>query len=155
MQSKLFNICISAGMAALGFTGITPGLAGAFEPGHAGAQYRPLQVGRYKPQQPISYEYGSKVVRGSFVEEAAQCVVTFMVTEKAPRTASMPLSTPARFRLLLNPGQVAGLDSAEQRSLNLICGESGKNLLVDFGETGMLATRRAYSGAIDIGTRSK
>jgi hypothetical protein len=35
---------------------------------------------------------------------------------------------------MLNPGQIAGLDSEEGRSLNLTCGEGATSLLVDVGE---------------------
>jgi hypothetical protein len=35
---------------------------------------------------------------------------------------------------VLNPGQMAGLDSEEVRSLNLTCGEGTTALLVEVGE---------------------
>ena len=39
-----------------------------------------------------------------------------------------------RVRLVLNPGQTAGLDSEEGRSLNFTCDEGATALLVDSGE---------------------
>jgi hypothetical protein len=56
-----------------------------------------------------------------------------MVYEKSdPETA--PSSTATRVRLVLNPGETAGLDSEEGRSLNFTCGEGAMALLVDSGE---------------------
>lgn len=39
---------------------------------------------------------------------------------------------------MLNPGQIAGLDSEEGRSLNVTCGEGAAHLLVDTGTTDKL-----------------
>jgi hypothetical protein len=33
----------------------------------------------------------------------------------------------------MNPGQIAGVDSEEGRSLNFTCGEGAATLVVDFG----------------------
>jgi hypothetical protein len=67
------------------------------------------------------------------VDEAARCVVMLMVSEKTdPDTDSS--STATRVRLVLNPGQTAGLDSEEGRSLNFTCSEGATALRVDSGE---------------------
>jgi hypothetical protein len=88
--------------------------------------------GRYLPIQNISYDIGSKSLSGYFVQQSATCVVTFLISDKSDPEASSPRS-PARVRLALNPGQIAGLDSEEGRSLNLTCGEGAMSLLVDVG----------------------
>ena len=54
---------------------------------------------------------------GYFVEQAAKCVVMLMVYEKRDPDAASS-STATRVRLVLNPGQTAGLDSEEGLSLN-------------------------------------
>jgi hypothetical protein len=46
-----------------------------------------------------------------------------------------------RVRLTLEPGEVAGLDSEEGRSLNLACGEAAASLTVTTGGTQQLALR--------------
>lgn len=92
----------------------------------------------YQPVQSISYEFGSKKLSGYFVQQAATCIVTLVVAERADGEEPPALS-PARVRLVLYPGQVAGLDSAEGRSLNLTCGADAATLLVDTGETDALA----------------
>jgi hypothetical protein len=87
----------------------------------------------YAPIESISYDFGSKSMSGYFVDQAARCVVMLMVSEKGdPDTAFA--STATRVRLMLNPGETAGLDSEEGRSLNFTCGEGATALLVDSGE---------------------
>lgn len=87
----------------------------------------------YAPIQSIRYDFGSKSMSGYFVSQGARCVVMLMVSEKGdPDTASPATAT--RVRLMLNPGQTAGLDSEEGRSLNFTCGEGATALLVDAGE---------------------
>ena len=150
MSRMHLNLRVLASMtaAAIAVWPLTA-VAGSSEQSGAAVQYKPLQVGWYKPLQPIRYEYGSKLMAGHFVQQGGQCLVSFTVSEKFRLSEPILPITPAKFSLILNPGQVAGLDSAEQRSLNVICGESAKELLIDFGETALLATRRAYSGALD------
>jgi hypothetical protein len=86
----------------------------------------------YRPRQSISYTLGSKFVSGYFLQRSSRCHVTLMVIEK-PDLETPLLSTAARIRLILKPGQVAGLDSAEDRSLNVTCGESGDTVNVTVG----------------------
>ncbi len=87
----------------------------------------------YAPIQSIRYDLGSKSMSGYFVQQAARCVVMLMVSEKVdPDTAPPPTAT--RVRLVLDPGEMAGLDSEEGRSLNFTCGDGATALLVDTGE---------------------
>ena len=97
----------------------------------------PQGQAHYLPIQSISYEFGSKSMIGYFVQRAETCIVTLMIAEKDDPDNAQPPS-PARVRLVLNPGQIAGLDSEEGRSLNLTCGQGAATLLVDVGETGNL-----------------
>jgi hypothetical protein len=87
----------------------------------------------YAPIQSVRYDFGSKSMSGYFVDQAKRCVVMLMVTEKGDPDAA-PSSTATRVRLVLNPGQTAGLDSEEGRSLNFTCGEEATALIVDSGE---------------------
>jgi hypothetical protein len=45
---------------------------------------------------------------------------------------------------VLAPGQIAGLDSEEGRSLNFTCGDRGKTLLVSAGETSRLVKLQTH-----------
>jgi hypothetical protein len=88
---------------------------------------------KYAPIQSMRYDFGSKSMSGYFVDQAKKCVVMLMVTEKPdPDAASSNSAT--RVRLILNPGETAGLDSEEGRSLNFTCGEGAAALVVDSGE---------------------
>jgi hypothetical protein len=88
---------------------------------------------RFEPIQAITYEFGSKLTSGYFVEEGGACIVTLMLTEKSDPENPLGLS-PTRVRLTLAPGQVAGFDSEEGRSLNFTCESGAATLLVDTGE---------------------
>ena len=87
----------------------------------------------YRPRQSISYVLGSKFISGYFIHRTGRCHVTLMVIEKSDPDSALPV-TAARVRLILNPGQVAGLDSEENRSLNITCGESGDTLYANIGD---------------------
>ena len=94
---------------------------------------------RYLPIQNISYDLGSTSMSGYFVQQSAICVVTLMISDRSDPEASPPRS-PTRVRLALNPGQIAGLDSEEGRSLNVTCGEGATTLVVDVGVRDNLVT---------------
>ena len=98
----------------------------------------------YAPIQSVRYDFGSKSMSGYFVDQAKRCVVMLMVTEKGDPDAA-PSSTATRVRLVLNPGQTAGIDSEEGRSLNFTCGEGATALLVDSGERERLVELQTLS----------
>ena len=105
----------------------------------------PLQVeGRaeFTPIQSISYSFGSKSMSGYFVQDSATCVITLMISENRDPDHLLPV-TPTRLRLVLNPGQIAGLDSEEGRSLNMTCGDGAATLLVDVGQKSPTQAQRA------------
>jgi hypothetical protein len=99
---------------------------------------------KYAPIQSIRYDFGSKSTSGYFVDQVKKCVVMLMVAEKGDKDAA-PSSTATRVRLVLNPGQTAGLDSEEGRSLNFTCGEGATALLVDSGERERLVELQTLS----------
>jgi hypothetical protein len=137
MLRKPISISICAGAVAAGLW--------AWAPAASGGSLGPVEgQTQYLPIQSISYEFGSKFMSGYFVQEAATCSVALMITEKSNPEAVVPIS-PTRVRLLLNPGQVAGLDSDEGRSLNFTCGENAKTLLVDVGDRDKLLALQALA----------
>jgi hypothetical protein len=92
----------------------------------------------YAPMQSISYVVGSKSAIGYFVQEKGACRVVLMVAENVdPDVASAPSA--ARLRVALQPGQGAGLDSDEGRSLELTCGSGAASLTVRDGKSEDLA----------------
>ncbi|HUL05635.1 MAG TPA: hypothetical protein VLV76_04835 [Candidatus Acidoferrum sp.] len=108
----------------------------------------------YRPVQSISYEFGAKSVSGYFVQQAQTCVVTLLVAEKDDPEQPLPPS-PARVRLVLNPGQIAGLDSEQGRSLNLTCGEGAATLLVDVGDTDKLVAAQGLMVPKDFANKAQ
>lgn len=99
----------------------------------------------FAPIESIRYDFGSKSMSGYFVEQEGACHVMLMVSETTDPDKSQPASA-TRVRLVLSPGQIAGLDSEEGRSLNFTCGEGGTTLLVDTGEGDRLVTLQAHGG---------
>jgi hypothetical protein len=99
---------------------------------------------KYAPIQSVRYDFGSKSMSGYFLDQAKKCVVVLMVSEKGDPDAPSS-STATRVRLVLNPGQTAGLDSDEGRSLNFTCGEEATALLVDSGDRQELVDLQALS----------
>jgi len=126
---KLFGIAACAAGLATGAA-----LATATTPQADGrAQYAPIQS--------ISYVFGSKSMSGYFVRESGACAVTLVISEKSDPDHLLP-TTPTRVRLVLNPGQGAGFDSEEGRSLDIMCGPDAQALLVDAGERAPVPTVR-------------
>lgn len=107
----------------------------------------------YKPVQSISYEFGSKSMSGYYVREDSACLVMLMIAEKDDPEISLAPS-PTRVRLALNPGQIAGLDSEEGRSLNVTCGAEAATLIVDTGDTRKLIARQSSRPQRDLAERN-
>lgn len=120
-------------------------------PGALGGSAAPVESqARYAPIQNISYAFGSKAMSGYFVERGSKCHVTLMIIEKSDPEVSLPPS-PARVRLVLYPGQIAGLDSEEGRSLNFTCGDDATTLLVDAGARERLVKLQTAAGTMAFG----
>jgi hypothetical protein len=114
------------------FAGATAMCLGSLVSGASGGSLADGQA-RFKPIQAITYEFGSKLTTGYFVQQGGACVVTLMLTENSDPENPLGLS-PTRVRLILSVGQVAGFDSDEGRSLNFTCERGAETLLVDIGE---------------------
>ena len=89
----------------------------------------------YRPMQSISHDLGSKSAIGYFVREAGECQIVVMIAENTD-PESGPMLSAARLRLALRPGQAAGLDSEEGRSIELSCGDEAATLTVRSGPFG-------------------
>ena len=107
----------------------------------------------YAPVQSLSYEFGSKSLSGYFVQEDSACQVMLMIAEKGDPELALPAS-PTRVRLALTPGQIAGLDSEEGRSLNVTCGAEAATLIVDTGDTRNLIARQSTRPQRDLAERN-
>lgn len=124
------------GRIAIGLAGLTPAVAGESP--------EPSAQSLYAPVQNVSHEFGSKWVSGYFVEYSATCLVNLMIMEKSALETPSAAS-PTRVRLVLYPGQIAGLDSEEGRSLNFTCGDGATSLAVDTGGREALVAAQSFS----------
>jgi len=93
---------------------------------------------KFVPIQSIAYEFGSKLMSGYFVRQSDSCFLVMMVTEKVDPEHAPPLVSSIRVRLALSPGEIAGLDSEEGRSLNITCSEGANAVYVESGDTDSL-----------------
>lgn len=128
-SKKLLGIAVVVAAIAVAGLGASLPAASSRMPAAGKAEYLPVQN--------IHYDFGSKTMSGYFIRQDAACAVTVMITEKADPDLSATL-TPARLRLVLQPGQVVGLDSEEGRSVNLSCGPDAATVQVDTGERAKL-----------------
>jgi hypothetical protein len=141
----------TAGVVAI--AGVTTVTLFASAPAAISGSPSPQTRAEYKPVQSISYEFGSKSMSGYYVREDRACLVMLMIAEKNDPEMSMAPS-PTRVRLTLNPGQIAGLDSEEGRSLNVTCGADAATLIVDAGDTRKLIARQASRPQRDLAERN-
>ena len=128
----------------LAFGGMIAACLSAWTPGaSAGSPSAVEDKAAFTPIESIGYDFGSKSMSGYFVEQAGACHVMLMVFETTDPDKSPPPSA-TRVRLVLLPGQIAGLDSEEGRSLNFTCGEGGTTLFVAAGERDRLVNLQAH-----------
>ena len=135
MKLKSINAAAFTGIIVIG---MSASIGGAF----SGSHEQPETRAEYGPGQAMSYELGSKFMSGYFIEQAAKCLVNLMIIEKIDPDSPLSL-TAARVRLILNPGQVAGLDSEEGSSLNVTCDEHAAKMFVDVGDRQTMVAQQA------------
>ena len=146
LSKKISGVVAIAGMMTVTLLASAPTAIG-------GSPSSSRSHAEYKPVQSISYEFGSKSMSGYFVQEDSACLVMLMIAEKGDPEMALPPS-PTRVRLALNPGQIAGLDSEEGRSLNVTCGADAATLIVDTGDTRKLIARQAARPQRDLAERN-
>src|SRR5262249_36040680 len=133
-SSRLPWVATVAGVVAAGLCVWVPAAADESSADKADASYKPIQS--------ISYHFGSKSTSGYFVQRDGACFLVLMLSENRDSEA---LLSPTRVRLVLYPGETAGLDSEEGRSLNFTCGDAAATLLVTPGDTDPLVAQQKSS----------
>jgi hypothetical protein len=83
-------------------------------------------LGPVGPNEPILTTVGSKRVIAFFEASGDNCGMHIVIWDRADVGA---VST-ARFRVTLNPRQMIHVDSPDNKSLNLQCGEHAANLSI-------------------------
>ena len=106
--------------------------AACLSTGSSAASSERVISARYGALQSFSQQFGSKLASGYFVREIDRCLVTLKIAEKG-NAESQSGQAAAQVRLVLNPGQMAGLDSEEGQSLNLTCSTNATALVLDSG----------------------
>jgi hypothetical protein len=86
-------------------------------------------LGPVGPHEPILTTVGSKHVIAFYVPDSGHCAVNVVLWEKTDAGTDMTYSS-ARVRISLNPGQIVHIDSVENESLNLQCGDEAATLAV-------------------------
>ena len=142
---KTFGISTFVMSTAVIFWASTPALSGEPQRQREGDAV-------YLPIQSISYEFGSKAISGYFVSQGLACLLSLMISDKSNPDRLSP-TTAARVRLMLEPGQIVGLDSEEGRSLNFTCGGHAKTLVVNYGERSKLVTQQGVAVQSTIADR--
>jgi hypothetical protein len=85
-------------------------------------------LGPVGPNEPILTTVGSKRVIAFYVPGNGHCGINVVVWDRSDATGD----SAARVRVSLSPRQMVHIDSAENKSINLQCGESAETLaLVD------------------------
>ena len=88
-------------------------------------------LGPVGPNEPILTTVGSKRVIAFYVPGNGHCGINVVVWDRSDATGD----SAARLRVSLSPRQMVHIDSAENKSINLQCGESAETLaLVDTGK---------------------
>ena len=88
-------------------------------------------LGPVGPNEPILTTVGSKRVIAFYVPGNGHCGINVVVWD----IADINGDSAARVRVSLSPRQMVHIDSAENKSINLQCGESAETLaLVDTGK---------------------
>jgi hypothetical protein len=85
-------------------------------------------LGPVGPNEPILTTFGNKRVIAFYVPGSGHCAINVVVWDRTDDSGDSAASV----RVSLNPRQMVQIDSAENKSLNLQCGDSAKTLaLVD------------------------
>jgi hypothetical protein len=85
-------------------------------------------LGPVGPQEPILTTVGNKRVIAFYEPDNGQCAVHAVVYDKTDAYTGM--TTAARVRVSLNPGQITSIDSVENKSLTLKCGDDAETLAI-------------------------
>jgi hypothetical protein len=96
-------------------------------------------LGPVGPHEPILTQVGNKRVIAFYEPDGGRCAVHAVVWEKTG--AGVGTTSAARVRVRLNPREVVHVDSDNQKTINLQCGDYAESLALTNG--GNLITAQA------------
>ena len=85
-------------------------------------------LGPVGPNDPILATFGNKHAIAFYEQDNGRCAVSAVVYEKTDADTGM--TTAARFRVNLNPREVVHVDSTDNKTLTLRCGDYAETLSV-------------------------
>jgi hypothetical protein len=89
-------------------------------------------LGPVGPHEPILTTVGSKRVIAFYEPDSGHCALNAVVWDNTGADTDM---SAVRIRVSLGPSQIVHIDTVEQKSLNLECGDNAEKLaVVDTGE---------------------
>ena len=83
-------------------------------------------LGPVGPHEPILTTVGSKRIIAFYIPGSGRCAVHMVIGDVRDPEAALA----SRIRVELKPGQMVHLDSVDQKSLNLECGDNAEKLAV-------------------------
>ena len=83
-------------------------------------------LGSVGPHEPILTTVGSKRVIAFYLPGSGRCAVQMVIGDVRDPEGALG----SRIRVDLEPGQMLHLDSVEQKSLNLACGDNAEKLAI-------------------------
>ena len=85
-------------------------------------------LGPVGPHEPILTTVGNKRVIAFYEPDNGRCGVNAVVYDKTDAYTGM--TTAARVRVSLNPHEIVHIDSTDNKTLNLLCGENAEKLTI-------------------------
>jgi hypothetical protein len=110
----------------LAAAGAIVALTAASTPARAGEMVQNL--GPVGPNDTIMATFGNKRVIAFYQQDTGRCAVNAVVFEKTDADTGM--TTAARVRVSLGPREMIGIDSTDNQTINLQCGDYAQTLAV-------------------------
>jgi hypothetical protein len=117
MTQQLLKLAVAGAIVAL---------TAASTPTRAGEMVQ--RYGPVGPNDTILATFGNKSVIAFYEVDNGRCAVNAVVFEQTDAETGM--TTAARVRLNLSPRQIVHIDSSDNQTLHLQCGDDAKNLAV-------------------------
>jgi len=87
---------------------------------------RPVRLGPVGPEEPILTTVGNKNVIAFYVPDNDYCDIYVVLNDRTDTSGA----SAAQVRISLNPRQIAHIDTPQNESLNLQCGDNVASLAV-------------------------
>ena len=113
--ARMLSLAAASAFVALTAVGIS-----------APAEELSQNLGPVGPHEPILTTVGSKRVLAFFEPGSGQCAFQAVIWN----TADVDADTTSRFRTHLNPRQMVSIDTADNKSLKLQCGDKAESLAI-------------------------